>query len=344
MITRRGPVPPAPEKTKTSRTSKSTQPAKSSQAAQVLTNMADATYKVIGLSKKKGKPAETSEADYQIQYSPRGEKEKNPDKSKSDHYYDDRLLRDSQLDSHLKELVSEGPDNGEMGGFVVGAYEEQNADDQVPDEFYDETEKDAEETDQLADINLAGDIYTPAAIKEMLGDWAEDQISPPAKEVQTKQPTLASQNASTVSSELLINISDRYEDETTTPNEGRTTPVEARLTAQIAFLQEQLNAVLAQVTLLDQQVSGHREFVTTQIAWNTSMSAETAQLSSRLLEADAKAETAHTAAKVADGLARKAADTAGKSMQAAISHQSQLKALEATMAKISKAQESLSQS
>jgi hypothetical protein len=73
------------------------------------------------------------------------------------------------------------------------------------------------------------------------------------------------------------------------------------------------------------------------------MSTETGQLNSRLVEVDAKAEAAHTAAKVADGLARKAADTAGKSMQAVISHQSQLKVLEATMAKISKAQDSLSQ-
>jgi hypothetical protein len=175
--------------------------------------MADAIYKVIGLSKKNRKPAEISNADYQIQYSPRGEKEKHLVKLKSDDYYDDRLSRDSQLDSHLKELFSDGQDNGEMEGLVVGAYVEQETDNQVADEFYDEAEKDSEVVDQPADINLAGDFYTPAATEEMLGDWGTDQTPPPPKADQPRQATLASQNASSVSSELLINISYKYEEE-----------------------------------------------------------------------------------------------------------------------------------
>jgi hypothetical protein len=180
MHTRRGPIPPAQEKTKISKTSRTVQPPRTSQAAQVLTNMADATYKVIGLSKKKGKPTENSDSDYQIQHSPRGEKEKYPDKNKSDDYYDDRLSRDSQLDSHLKELVSDVQESGDMGGFVTGAYDEQEGDDQeVTDEFYDEADKTNAVMDQPADINLAGDIYTPAAIEEMLGDWGADQTTPP---------------------------------------------------------------------------------------------------------------------------------------------------------------------
>ncbi len=315
--------------------------------------MADATYKVIGLSKKKGKSAETSEADYTGQPSPRGEKEKNLDKAKSDDYYDDRLSRDSQLDSHLKELVSDGQDNGEMGGLVGGVYVEQETDDQVTDEFYDEADKNSEVTDQPADINLAGDIYTPAAIEEMLGDWGTEQISPPSKADQSRHAATAGQNASSVSSELLINISDRYE----TQDEGRRTPVELRLAAQITFVQEQLNAALSQVTVnqeqlnaalsrvtvLEERVAGQREFITTQLAWNKSMSAETEQLSSRLVSTDAKAEAAHTIAKAADSTAKRAADTANKSMQAAISHQSRLKALEASMTQISKKQDTLSQ-
>jgi hypothetical protein len=144
MNTRRGPIPPAQEKTKLSKTSRGSQPHKTSQAAQVLTNMADATYKVIGLAKKKGKTAETSEDDYQVQYSPRGEKEKNPNRAKSDDYYDDRLSRDSQLDSHLKELVSDAQDGGEMGGLVAGMYVEQETD-EVADEFYAEPDKETEE-------------------------------------------------------------------------------------------------------------------------------------------------------------------------------------------------------
>jgi hypothetical protein len=126
------------------------------------------------------------------------------------------------------------------------------------------------------------------------------------------------------------------------------------MSARITFMQEQLNAALSQVTILEKRVAGQQEFIDTQIAWNRSMSAEseqlntklaeeTEQLSSRLLATDAKAEAAHTAAKTADSIARKAADTASKSIQAAISHQSQLKALEASMLKISQAQASLAQ-
>ncbi len=347
MNTRRGPIPPAQEKTKPSKTSRGSQPPKTSQAAQVLTNMADATYKVIGLAKKKGKTAETSEDDYQVQYSPRGEKEKNPDRAKSDDYYDDRLSRDSQLDSHLKELVSEAQDGGGMGGLVAGMYVEQETD-EVTDEFYAEADKETE--DQSADINIAGEIYTPAAIEEMLGNWVTDQTSPPTKGDQLGPAAPLRQNTNTVSSELLIHISDRDEDATTTQEEGRVSPIE--MSARITFMQEQLNAALSQVTILEKRVAGQQEFIDTQIAWNRSMSAEseqlntkladeTEQLSSRLLATDAKAEAAHTAAKTADSIARKAADTANKSIQAAISHQSQLKALEANMLKISQAQASL---
>jgi hypothetical protein len=314
--------------------------------------MADATYKVIGLSKKKGKPTETSDSDYQTQHSPRGEKEKYPDKNKSDDYYDDRLSRDSQLDSHLKELVSDVQESGDMGGFVTGAYDEQEVGDQeVADEFYDEADKTSAETDQPADINLAGDIYTPAAIEEMLGDWGADQTSPP----QHGPPvTSTGQNASSLSSELLINISDKYESVRSVPEEGRKTPVEVRLSAQITFMQEQLNAALSQVTMLEEKVNSQREFVVTQIAWNSSMSEEaeqiakrlveeTGQLNTRLVAADAKAEAAHTAAKLADNMARQAADTASKSLQAAVSHQKRLKELEANMARISDAQDTLHQ-
>jgi hypothetical protein len=180
MYTRRGLIPPAQEKAKPTKTSRVAQPIKTSQAAQVLTNMADATYKVIGLSKKKGKSVENMDSDCQPQDSPRGEKEKNPDKSKSDDYYDDRLSRDSQLDSHLKELVSDTHDSGEMSGFVTGAYDEQETEEQeVTDEFYDEADMTTTAPDQPADINLAGDIFTPAVIEEMLGDWGANQDSPP---------------------------------------------------------------------------------------------------------------------------------------------------------------------
>jgi chemotaxis protein histidine kinase CheA len=318
--------------------------------------MADATYKVIGLSKKKGKPAESSESDYQIQCSPRGEKEKNPDKPKNDEYYDDRLSRDSQLDSHLKELVSDAHVSGELGGFVTGAYDDQEAGDQeVTDEFYDETDGTNEMTDQPAGISLAGDIYTPAAIEEMLGDWGAEQLSPPQQHMPPPaMAATAGQSARSVSSELLINISDRHEGEKSAQETGRKTPVEVRMAAQITFMQEQLDAALSQVTILEQKVNSQRDFVLTQVAWNTSMSEEaeqiskrlaeeTGQLNSRIIATDAKAEAAHTAAKLADNRAKQATEVAAKSLQASVSHQKRLKELEANMAQISNTQETLHQ-
>jgi hypothetical protein len=126
------------------------------------------------------------------------------------------------------------------------------------------------------------------------------------------------------------------------------------MSAQITFMQEQLNAALSQVTILEQKVASQQEFIVTQVAWNKSMSAEseqldmkltdeTEQLNSRLVSTDAKAEAAHTAAKTADSIARKAADTANKSIQAAISHQSRLKTLEDNMTKLLQAQPQTSQ-
>jgi hypothetical protein len=188
----------------------------------------------------------------------------------------------------------------------------------------------------------------------MLGDWVTDQVSPPIRADQPRPAAQLTQNASTVSSELLIHISDRDEEVTMAQEEGRVTPAELRMSAQITFMQEQLNAALSQVTILEKRVTSQQEFIDNQIAWNKSMSAEseqldmkitdeTEQINSRLVSTDAKAEAAHTAAKTADSIARKAADTANKSMQAVISHQSQLKALEANMTRISQAQNTLAQ-
>ncbi len=64
-----------------------------------------------------------------------------------------------------------------MGGLVAGLYVEKETD-EVTDEFHAEADNETEE--QSGDINLAGDVYTPAAIEEMLGDWATDQNSPPS--------------------------------------------------------------------------------------------------------------------------------------------------------------------
>jgi hypothetical protein len=135
---------------------------------------------------------------------------------------------------------------------------------------------------------------------------------------------------------------------------GRKTPVEVRLEAQINFMQEQLNAALSQVTMLEEKVNSQRDFVVTQVAWNTSMSEEagqiskrleeeTAQFNTRLVATDAKADAALTAAKLADNRAHQATEVAAKSMQASVSHQRRLKELEASMAQISSTQETLHQ-
>jgi hypothetical protein len=176
----------------------------------------------------------------------------------------------------------------------------------------------------------------------MLGDWAGNDNSPPAKSDQPRE-NLTGQNASSVSSELLINISDRYEENRSPQAEGRRTPIEDRLNAKITYMQGQLDAAISQVTALEQIVSYQRGFFTQQQSWNTSISAETNQLSSRLVAVDAKADAAHNVAKQADNIARKSAETANRSLQVAVSHQSQIKALEASMAELNRKQESLSQ-
>ncbi len=309
--------------------------------------MADATYKVIGLSKKKGKSAETLEIDYQPSH--KGEKEKYTDKQKSDDYYDDRLSRDSQLDTHLKQLVSDGRESTEEGGLHGGVFvpEEEG---RLADEFYEETG----DIQKTADTNIAGEIYTPAALKEMLGDW-EEEISPPTKPDQPRGQS-PGQNASRVSSEMLININDSDRD--------RRTPVEDRMTARMDFMQGQLNEALAQVTMLEKSnnmleevVTFQREFIAKQQVWNTAMATEadqlslglksadakTDKLSSGLVAADAKAEAAQATAKQADIIARKSADMANKALQVVGSQQTQLKALEVSMAELNKAQQTLLQ-
>jgi hypothetical protein len=79
--------------------------------------------------------------------------------------------------------VTDTHDNSEMNGlsgFVTGAYDEEETEEQeVTDEFYDETDPTSTAPDQPADTNLAGDIFTPAVIEEMLGDWGVEQTSPP---------------------------------------------------------------------------------------------------------------------------------------------------------------------
>ncbi len=126
--------------------------------------MADATYKVMGLaSKKKGK---MGDGDLQQQHqndNVRGEKEKCSDKQRSDDYYDDRLSRDSQLDPHLKELVSDSAECSDFGGISAGLFSAHEEEDSVvEDEFYEETREADDRGAQPVEAAMTGEITSPA--------------------------------------------------------------------------------------------------------------------------------------------------------------------------------------
>jgi hypothetical protein len=108
-------------------------------------------------------------------------------------------------------------------------------------------------------------------------------------------------------------------------------------------MKEQLAAVLTRVAVLAELVADHAEFHNQQQEWNKTMSAEFQMVSSRLVSADAKAEAAHVAAKMAGSLAKKSAVMASKALQTTTNYQSQLKTLEANMAAIIKTQDTLAQ-
>jgi hypothetical protein len=76
----------------------------------LFTNIAYATCQVVGLSKKQAKPCDSADSMSDTAAQEKGEKEKPKQSAKqlaADNYYDDRLSRDSQLDSHLRSLGSE---------------------------------------------------------------------------------------------------------------------------------------------------------------------------------------------------------------------------------------------
>ncbi len=82
--------------------------------------MADATCKVKGISKKKKKTKKTGDS-VTLETCHKGEKEKQSTKPQTDEYYD-RLFRESQLESHLTEQVSDKVDCGEFGNIEDGIF------------------------------------------------------------------------------------------------------------------------------------------------------------------------------------------------------------------------------
>ncbi len=93
-------------------------------------------------------------------------------------------------------------------------------------------------------------------------------------------------------------------------------------------MKEQLTDVSAQTTALSELVAGPTELHNQQQEWNKTMSSEFQTVSSRLVSTDTKTAAAHTAAKLADSIARRSADMAGKALQATVSYQNQLKTIE----------------
>jgi hypothetical protein len=216
----------------------------------------------------------------------RGEKEKGIDKQESDDYYDDRLTRDSQLDSHLKELRSGGVDCGEFGGISAGLFSANEDEDsvRVDDEFYEETDENDDQPDQPAETCIVGEIISSAEMEEMLGGWGAGDIPSPPQANPAKLSTLPGQNASTVSSELLIDIPPRY---VTRPQESvssrdSTPNADKQNQAEMAYVKEQLVVAFSQIAVLEEMVAG-------------------------------QAEAAHTAVKTADSVARDADSMATKS-------------------------------
>ncbi len=65
------------------------------------------------------------------------------------------------------------------------------------------------------------------------------------------------------------------------------------------------------------------------------------KLSSKLVSADAKPEVSHTAAKLANQVARQAADAASKSMELAQNHQKELRAVKTRLVNMTKTQNAL---
>jgi hypothetical protein len=118
----------------------------------------------------------------------------------------------------------------------------------------------------------------------------------------------------------------------------------------MAYMKEQLVVAFSKISVLEEMVAGQAAMLTNQQTWNSAMSTESRNTSSRVVEADAKAEAAHTAAKAAenairsvDSMAKKAADLAGKALQITADTQNQLRALEASMVAINKKQQDLAQ-
>jgi hypothetical protein len=181
----------------------------------------------------------------------------------------------------------------------------------------------------------------------MLGGWGAGDIPSPPQANPATRKIPPGQSANTVSSELLIDILPRYEtgtQDSVSPNADK------QHQAEMAYMKEQLVVAFSKISVLEEMVAGQAAMLTNQQTWNSAMSTESRNTSSRVVEADAKAEAAHTAAKAAenairsvDSKAKKAADMAGKALQITADTQNQLRALEASMTAINKKQQDLAQ-
>jgi hypothetical protein len=71
------------------------------------------------------------------------------------------------------------------------------------------------------------------------------------------------------------------------------------------------------MSAMETEKAGHPQINVNQVKHNRGVDDKLDKLGSQLVSADAKAEAAQTAAKMADSLARKTADVASKSMELA---------------------------
>jgi hypothetical protein len=107
-----------------------------------------------------------------------------------------------------------------------------------------------EETDELA-----GELYTQEEVKEMLGDWIEDDTTIPPLQLGNKHLTSASpgQNVSRTSSQLSIDVpvrADEHKRQALTVRQTVKVVTNTKLVADFEYIKQQLDFALRKVSAL----------------------------------------------------------------------------------------------
>ncbi len=173
--------------------------------------------------------------------------------------YEIRSIFATRPQSHLTELVSDKGDCGQFGNIEAGLFMVNDEDDntRVTGEFHEEADwpqekperseavrDNGEETDELA-----GELDTQEKVREMLGDWIEDDTTIPPLQLGNKHLESASpcQNVSRTSSQLSIDAPVRaYEHKRQALTVRQTVKVvtNTKLVAEVENIKQQLDFAL----------------------------------------------------------------------------------------------------